>query len=102
LLISQHFSVSELQPERGNIYVEDKDNNPIALTENINLYQLYADPFIIWNKDKVAKLLTPILFKHFCDRYKLEKVDRLTCVKNVEKFTKQTFLKEEQLTQNLT
>ena len=102
LLISQHFSVSELQPERGNIYVEDKDNNPIALTENINLYQLYADPFIIWNKDKVAKLLTPILFKHFCDRYKLEKVDRLTCVKNVEKFTKQTFLKEEEITQNLT
>jgi len=63
---------------------------------------LYADPFIIWNKDKVAKLLTPILFKHFCDRYKLEKVDRLTCVKNVEKFTKQTFLKEEEITQNLT
>ena len=102
LLISQHFSVSELQPERWNIYVEDKDNNPIPLTENINLYQLYADPFIIWNKQKVAKLLTPILYNHFCDRYKLEKVDKLTCIKNVEKFTKQTFLKKEQLTQDLT
>ena len=102
LLISQHFSVSELQPERWNIYIEDKDWNPVALTENINLYQLYADPFIIWNKEKVAKLLTPVLYNHFCKRYKLEQSNKITCIKNIEKFSWKTFLKKEQITNELT
>ncbi len=93
LLISQHFNISELQPQRGNIFVETKNNTPVALTENINLYQLYADPFIIWDKEKVSDLLTPILYNHFCDRYKLEKVSKLECIKNIEKFTKQVILK---------
>ena len=94
LLISQHFRVSELLPERGNIYLEDKNWNPISLTDNINLYEVYADPYIIWDKQKVSKLLTPILYKHFCERYKLDKPSKYQCVKNVEKFTKETFIKE--------
>ncbi len=102
LLISQHFTVSELEPDRWNIYVEDKDWNPIALTENINLYQLYADPFIIWDSDKVARLLTPILYNHFCKRYKLEKVNKIVCIKNIEKFTNKKILKENKLVKNLT
>jgi len=94
LLISQHYNISALEPERWNIFLEDENWNKIQLTENINLYQLYADPYVIWNTEKVSKMLTPILYKHFCVRYKLDKVDKLTCIKNVEKFSWKTLLKK--------
>lgn len=94
LLISQHYNVSSLEPERWNIFIEDENWNKIQLTENINLYQLYADPYIIWDNKKVSKILTPILYKHFCVRYKLSKVNKLTCIKNIEKFSWKKLLKE--------
>lgn len=97
LLISQHYNVSNLEPIRWNIYLEDKNENPIALTENINLYNLYADPYIIWDRNKLSKLLTPILYKHFCVRYKLDKVDKFDCIKNIEKFSWKEILKKEEL-----
>ena len=101
LLISQHFSVSELTPQRGNIFIEDKDWNPIQLTENIDLYQLYADPFIIWDKEKVSNLLAPILFNHFCDRYKLSKPSKIQCIKNIENFSKKQILPKQDFTSQL-
>jgi len=94
LLMSQHYSISNLEPIRWNIYLENKNNKKIPLTENINLYTLYADPYIIWNRKKTAKLLTNILYKHFCDRYKLDKVDKLTCIKNIEKFANVKLIKD--------
>jgi len=94
LLVSQHYSISSLEPQRWNIYIEDENGHPISLTENINLYQLYVDPYIIWDSEKTSSLLTPILYKHFCDRYKLDKVDKLTCVKNVERFSWKKLIKE--------
>jgi hypothetical protein len=57
---------------------------------------LYADPYIIWNNKKVAQILAPILYKHFCERYKLDKVDKLTCIKNIENFSKTKLLKEKE------
>jgi len=94
LLISQHYNISSLEPERGNIFIEDENGKAIQLTENINLYELYADPYIIWDDRKVADLLTPILYKHFCVRYKLNKVNKLECIENVEKFSWKKLLKE--------
>ena len=96
LLFSQHYSISNLEPVRWNIYLQDKNGWKIALTENINLYTLYADPYIIWNNTKASKLLMPVLYNHFCDRYKLDKVDKLTCVKNVEKFAKVKLIKQKE------
>ena len=96
LLFSEHYSVANLEPVRWNIYLQNKNGWKIALTDNINLYTLYADPYIIWNNQKAAKLLAPILYKHFCDRYKLDKVDKYTCVKNVEKFAKVKLIKQKE------
>ena len=96
LLISQHYNVSSLEPERWNIFLEDENGKEIQLTDNIDLYQLYADPYVIWNTNKVSKLLTPILYKHFCVRYKLDKVDKLDCIKNIEKFSWKKLLKEQE------
>ncbi len=95
LLFSQHYSVSDLEPERWNIYLEDKNWKKIPLTENINLYELYADPYIIWDENKLWELLGPILYNHFCDRNRLEKVNKLTCVENIEKWSWKQLIKEE-------
>ena len=95
LLFSQHYSVSNLEPERWNIYLEDKNKDKIALTENINLYELYADPYIIWDKNKLAQLLWPVVYNHFCKRYRLEKVNKLECIKNIEKWSWKKIIKEE-------
>ncbi len=95
LLISEHYSISNLEPARWNIYLQNKNGGKIALTENINLYTLYADPYIIWNDTKTSKLLTPILYDDFCDRYKLNKVNKFTCVKNVERFAKVKLIRQE-------
>lgn len=94
LLLSQHYSISSLNPERWNIYIQDKNWKKIPLTENINLYELYADPYIIWDKKKLVELIWPILYNHFCDRNRLEKVDKLTCVKNIEKFSWKNIIKK--------
>lgn len=102
LLFSQHYSVSDLEPERWNIYLEDKNSDKIALTENINLYELYADPYIIWDEKKLAEFLTPTIYKHFCERYKLEKVDKWECIKNIEQWSWKEIIKEEQITNFLT
>jgi len=98
LLFSEHYSVSNLEPVRWNIYLQNKNGWKIALTENVNLYTLYADPYIIWNDEKAAKLLTPILYDNFCDRYKLYKVNKLTCVKNIEKFAKVKLIRQKEKT----
>lgn len=88
LLFSQHYNVSDLEPERWNIFMEDKNWDKIHLTQNINLYQLYADPQVIWDSDKVAKKLWKILYKHFCERHQMDKVEKKDCVSNVERFSK--------------
>ena len=86
LLYSQHYSQSFLKPKRWDIYLEDKNGSSISMTQNINMYELYVDPFIIYNKEKTVKILTPILYDHFCTRNLLEKPEPKVCIKNVESF----------------
>lgn len=97
LLFSQHYNISDLEPERWNIFMEDKNWDKIHLTQNINLYKLYADPHVVWDHNEVSKILWPVLYKHFCLRYQMDKVDKKECVENVEKFAKITLQKKNEI-----
>lgn len=86
-LNDQHSSKSLLKAKRGSIYVMDKWENPIKLTENITLYNIFLDPSLIWDKNKAINILAPLLYEHFCDYYGLTKVNKEQCIKNIEIFS---------------
>ncbi len=96
LLYSQHFRVINLQAERWNIYIQNSDGNSIPLTENIRLYNLYADPKFIKNSNKVADLLTPLIYKHLCVENGINKISSIEeCITNIERYTNTKILPEE-------
>ncbi len=92
ILYWQHSSQTQLEPKRWNIYILDKDDTPISLTQNIDLYEIYADPYVIYNKEKVSEILTPIIYNHFCTMYMIDKPLPIECIKNIENFTKEKIL----------
>lgn len=60
----QHFALSELIPERGEIFIHDLKagqdvHSPVAL--NKKFYLVYAVPNLIKNAQSYAKLLVPLL-----------------------------------------
>lgn len=93
-LNNQHTSVSLLKAKRWWIYVLDKSENPINLTENVTLYNIFLDPKYIGEKNKVIGILTPVLYKHFCEYYGLKRIDTLQCIKNLEIFSESNILPE--------
>lgn len=64
----------------------DASNKPIALTQNIEVYNLFVDPKFIWDKPKVIDILTPIIYTHLCEKNGLEDVNTLGCIQNIERF----------------
>ncbi len=94
-LNSQHTSKSLLKAKRGSIYVMDKWENPIKLTENITLYNIFLDPSLIGNKNRAINLLAPLLYKHFCEYYGLTKINKEQCIRNIEIFSSSSILPEE-------
>ncbi len=91
-LNKQHTSVSLLKAKRGGIFVYDKSKNPINLTENVVLYNIFLDPKYIGEKNKVISILTPVLYKHLCEYYGLKRIDKLQCIKNIEIFSESKIL----------
>jgi len=91
-LSQQHSSKVNITPKRWGIYVTDDAWQSIALAINWDIYNLYVDPKFVWDKDRVAAILTPELYQHFCDIYWLKKVTKEECITNIEDFTKSTIL----------
>ncbi len=94
LLSSQHISRSNLRAERGHILLSDKSWQPIQLTENITLYNIFVDPAFVWNKSRFIELLTPVIYHHLCVVNGMNVVDDENCVKNIERFTQNRLLPE--------
>lgn len=88
----QHSSKVNITPKRGGIYVYDDAGQPIALATNGDIYNLYIDPKFVWDSSKVAEILTPSLYDHFCETNGLQKVNKEQCIWNIEQFTKNTIL----------
>ncbi|MEI6672621.1 MAG: hypothetical protein WCL02_04745 [bacterium] len=86
-LNQQHVSETSLKAQRGNIFADDKADKHIQLTDNISMYNIFVDPKFIWDKEKFIDLLTPILYKHFCELYGMIEVTKLECIHNIEQFT---------------
>ena len=60
---SQHFGAIDLPARRGEILVQDTHSGEFSkLATNTTLDLLYVDPLVAENKDKIAKLLAPLLF----------------------------------------
>lgn len=87
LLNQQHVSETSLKAKRGNIYADDKADKHIQLTDNISMYNIFVDPKFVWDKAKFIDIITPVVYKHFCELYGMQEMTKLQCVKNIELFT---------------
>lgn len=87
LLNQQQVSETSLTAERGNIFAYDKAEKEIQLTDNISMYNIFVDPKFVRDKEKFINLLTPVIYKHFCELYGMQEVTKLQCVKNIEQFS---------------
>lgn len=94
-LSAQHVSQSNLAADRWHIYIYDKAWREQQLTENILLYNVFVDPAFITDKPQFIELLTPIVYKHLCEINGMQVVDRVQCIKNIERFATTTILPQE-------
>lgn len=100
-LISQHSSHTTLEARRWNIFVTDKSWNYRQLTENIDIYTIFVDPWLIKDQNRFVEKLTPVIYSHFCENYWLERLnienssDKLLCVRNIETFSQTKILPEQ-------
>ncbi|MBP6910367.1 hypothetical protein KBC03_02105 [Patescibacteria group bacterium] len=92
VLTAQHFNAVNIKAKRGNVYVTDQSNKPIALTQNVEVYNLFVDPKFVRDKPRVIDILAPILYKHLCETNGLNHVDKLGCVENIERFAQMQIL----------
>jgi len=86
LLNQQHVSETSLIAKRGNIFADDKAEKHIQLTDNISMYNIFVDPKFIRNKEKFIDLITPVVYKHFCELYGMTEVTPVECIRNIEQF----------------
>ena len=93
LLNVQHVSQSLLKAKRGNIFAYDKSGKPVQLTENISLYNVYADPKFIRDKTRFIDELTPVVYKHLCEIYGMKQIaDTTQCIQNIESYADITLI----------
>ncbi len=91
-LLNQNHSLSKTTAaKRWNIYVSDaSQSQPLKLTENVTLYNIFVDPSLVWDKQRVISMLTPLIYIHLCQMNGFDTIDKEQCIKNVETFTKET------------
>jgi cell division protein FtsI/penicillin-binding protein 2 len=95
LLQQTHTLFGKLEATRGNIYVNDvSQQQPIKLTENVTLYNIFVDPAFVKNKPKFITIVTPLVYKHLCETNGFDVIDKIQCVNNLEGFTKEVYLPE--------
>lgn len=86
ILTAQHFNKVDIKARRGNIYMTDTSSKAIALTQNVEVYNLFIDPKFIWDKPKVIDIIAPVLYTHLCEKNGLNEVNKLGCIQNIERF----------------
>jgi len=95
-LWKQHVSEAYLRADRWHIFLMDKSDKPVQLTENLMLYDVFVDPKLIWDlvddKAKFIDILTPLVYSHLCEINGMDKVDKEWCVQNIEQFTRKDLL----------
>lgn len=94
LLNKQHVSEISLKAKRGNVFTDDKAEKHIQLTDNITFYNMFVDPKFIRDKSQFIDVLSPILYKHFCELYNMQEVTPLQCIKHIEYFTQTKIIPE--------
>ena len=92
LMSQQHSSKVDITAKRGNIFAYDNAGKPVPLATNADIYTLYVDPKFVRDPQRVADILTPELYTHFCETYGLENIVPIQCITNIEQFTKATIL----------
>ncbi|HMT01268.1 MAG TPA: hypothetical protein PKC14_02990, partial [Candidatus Absconditabacterales bacterium] len=95
ILSSQHFSESLLKANRGHVFVLDKAGKALKLTENIDFFNVFVDPKYVNDKAKFIEVLSPIIYKHYCEINTTSKPSKIQCIKNIEKFSQTKILPEE-------
>jgi len=94
-LIAQHFQHVNIKAKRGNIFAESPSGQPIQLTANTEVFDLFVDPRFVLDKDKLIKELIPILIEHLCPEGSGSVfLDPYSCLSNVEKYTDKKLLPE--------
>ena len=96
LLVNQHYTKSELRAKRGQIFVTDRSGKHLQLTENVPFFNLYVDPKFVNDKPKLISVLTPILYKHFCEIYGLQQPTIRQCAENIQEFSRTQLLPQKQ------
>ena len=96
VLLSQHYTKSDLIAKRWQVYVTDKGGKRLQLTENVEYFTLYVDPKFVKDQPRVIEVLTPIVYEHFCHVYGLDHPDSLECIKHLQDFTNTKILPEKE------
>lgn len=91
-LNQQHVSQSLLEAKRGQIFALDKSGQPVQLTENITMYNVFVDPKFIWDKQQFIDIITPVIYSHMCIEYGMKKIGKIDCIKNIEKYANKELL----------
>lgn len=65
-MISQHFQNTNIKAKRWNIFLETKSWSPIQLTNNIDLYDVFVDPSIIYDKQVFVNEIVWYITLHLC------------------------------------
>lgn len=66
-MISQHFQNTNIKAKRWNIFLETKSGAPLQLTNNIDLYDVFADPSIIYDKQTFINEVSSYITLHLCN-----------------------------------
>lgn len=91
-IASNHNTSSELQAQRWSIYVTDRSDAPLKLTENVTLYNVFVDPKFVKDKPRFISIMTPLIYLHLCQINAFSKPSREQCIRNIESFAKVTIL----------
>ena len=91
-LSKQNINELTLKAKRWSIYAYDKAWKPIKLTENLTMYNLVVDPKFIWDKARFIELVTPVIYKHFCEMYGMENMTKVQCIQNIENYANKDLL----------
>ena len=93
-LLSKNHNLSKTTSAiRWNIYVSDASQiQPLKLTENVTLFNVFVDPSLVYDKNRLVNIIKPLVYIHLCQTNWFDTVDKETCVKNLETFTKKSLL----------
>lgn len=93
-ILSQNHSLKgTMEANRGNVFINDSSQyQPIQLTQNVTLFNIFVDPEFVKDKSRFIELITPLIQSHLCETNGFQQVDQEQCVKNLENFTRESYL----------